>query len=706
MIVALLLLSGGLLLGSRLLEQTIASEPKPSPPPSPDEESDAPEHSSRRRVSLLSRGRQELLTKMKHDVGGDAAEPRERDVEEQEIHSDLAVGGATVALVAGGYLLPVLNLAALPFMLYGAGRLVGYTYEAWKKNEPIGMTLLDSTVVIGTLLFGPWLAPASSLLSSAVGRYLIRLTKDQSTARVTTLFERQHHQVWLLRDGTQIQVPLEQIVEGDVVVIDAGMVVPVDGVVIEGVARVDQQALTGESQPRDKVPGAPVLAASMVLEGRLQVRVERAGADTLAARLVETINSSRELSDKVRSRGQQMIDTCSLPTLGLGLITMPFLGIVPGLAVMESSFGSSLRYSGPLSVLNFLQIAAERGILIKDGFALERLGNIDTVVFDKTGTLTRDRQILRAVYVAPGYEEDTVISLAAAAEQNQEHPIARTICEAARARKLPIPALQEATVHLGRGLSVITDGRHVTIGSRHLLAAEGITEQQFDAFSSLGGSLVFVAIDGALAGALEFAPEIRPEAQALIGALHARGLSLGIISGDAEAPTRELAAALGIDTFYAEVLPEGKSAIIEQMRSAGRNVCFIGDGINDALALRSADVSISLRGATTVATDAASIIMMRGSFADLDALFDLADEFDRNMALNTALTIIPGAASIFGVYFLGFGIIAANLLYNTSIVLGLVNGMLPAVKVRDFGSPDLTPDSRPAPSPPRQLSLT
>jgi Cu2+-exporting ATPase len=360
---------------------------------------------------------------------------------------------------------------------------------------------------------------------------------------------------------------------------------------------------------------------------------------------------------------------------------------------MDAGFGASLRYAGPLSVLNHLHIASEMGVLIKDGRALERLVDIDTVVFDKTGTLTHDRPVLSAITLFGDSQEDEVLSLAAAAEQHQDHPIARAIRAAAAARRLIVPPLEEAAVYPGRGLSVRACGRRITLGSRRLLEAEGITGIPAELSHAQEGSTVLVAIDGALAAILELTAAVRHEAMALVNDLHARGLKVVIISGDAVEPTRQLAVRLGIATFHAEILPEGKSTLIAQLRAEGRKVCFVGDGINDALALRAADVSISLRGAATVATDAASIVMMNSSLANLIGLLDLAGEFDRNMKTNTALTLVPGAILLFGVYFLGFGLIASNIFYNGSVVLGILNSMRPALKLRDFGDPALDGDT-------------
>jgi Cu2+-exporting ATPase len=307
-----------------------------------------------------------------------------------------------------------------------------------------------------------------------------------------------------------------------------------------------------------------------------------------------------------------------------------------------------------LTLLNFLNTSSQRGILIKDGQALDRLKTIDTLVFDKTGTLTQDLPHIVQIHSVQGHQPDAVLALAAAAEQRQTHPIARAILAESQARQFELPVFDEGNYRIGYGIEVRIDGRRVRVGSLRYMRMEGITvpeDQQALArdCQALAHSLVFVAVDEALWGAIELKATLRPAAKAVIGWLKAQGYALHILSGDQEAPTRQLAEELGMSGYFANTLPEQKAEMIADLQRQGRKVCFIGDGINDSVALRQADVSISLRGASTVATDAAQIVLMDDDLAQLRTLFELSTGFHKNVRTNFKLAVAASLTAVAGV---------------------------------------------------------
>ena len=309
---------------------------------------------------------------------------------------------------------------------------------------------------------------------------------------------------------------------------------------------------------------------------------------------------------------------------------------------------------------------------------------VDTVVFDKTGTLTEDRPQIGNIHTWHGYDVDTVLSYAASAEQKQSHPIALAIRQEAQTRNLTIPDTDNSSYQLGLGLRVEIAGLTVRVGSERFMQREQIplsasSEEAKLAAQQMGFSLVYVAIEDKLAGAIELQPTIRPEAKAVIDALAERNLDLYIISGDQEAPTRYLAQTLGIANYFAETLPENKAQLIEQLQQEGRSVCFIGDGINDSISLKKANVSVSLQGASTIATDTAQIILMSGTLEKLPRLFEIAEQLDGNMKGNLAASVIPGVITIGGVYLFQFGVLAACVLYNVGLAAGVANAMLPTM---------------------------
>ena len=376
-----------------------------------------------------------------------------------------------------------------------------------------------------------------------------------------------------------------------------------------------------------------------------------------------------------------------MPTLVLSAFTLRFLGTRSAATVLLSSFGGQMRVIAPISILNFLKIASEKGILVKDGRALEALQKIDTVVFDKTGTLTHEQPYVGTIMTCGSQTENEILYYAAAAEYKQKHPIALAILEEARKRKLNPPMIYEAGYELGYGLKVRLDDKLIRVGSarfmevEHINIPENILKFQNKCHTQ-GISLVYVAINEQLGGSIELQTTIRPESLDIINDLQKRGMDTVIISGDHEEPTRQLSEKLGIKKYYAEILPENKAQLIEELQKNGKKVCFVGDGINDSIALKKANVSISLRGASTIATDTAQIILMDESLTQLPDLFNLACSLEKNLRVNLIIALVPGIMCVGGVYFFHFGVIAATLMYNMSLGVGLGNAMLPKLNER------------------------
>ncbi len=423
------------------------------------------------------------------------------------------------------------------------------------------------------------------------------------------------------------------------------------------------------------------------LAGRVLVEVERAGEATIAAKIGDILANTANYKQTFESRSQVLSDRWSLPTLTAAGVALPFAGLSGSIAVLLSSLGYNLRIVGPLRMLNFLRLAARGGVLVKKARALEVLPTIDAVVFDKTGTLTLEQPEVWQVHVYADWTADELLRYAAAAESRQSHPIARAIVAAAHAHALTIPQIAEARYEVGYGLKVMLEESTVGIGSERFMALEGVeippaVRSLHGTAHAQGHSLVLVSVDGKVAGAIELAPSVRPEARQSIVALHQRGLALYIISGDQEQPTRHLAETLGIEHYFANVLPEDKAALIRQLQADGQRVCFVGDGINDAIALKQADLSVSLRGASTIATDTAQIVRMDASLDQFAGLFDLADAYNANMRTNYVASMVPGMVVIGGVFLLHFGVIASIMLYNLGLVLGVANAMSPLLRLR------------------------
>jgi len=353
-------------------------------------------------------------------------------------------------------------------------------------------------------------------------------------------------------------------------------------------------------------------------------------------------------------------------------------------------------------MLTYLNLASQQRILVKDGRSLQLLTKIDTIVFDKTGTLTLEVPHVALIHTCPSICEEQLLTYAAAAEYKQTHPIAKAILQAADERGLTLSAISDTKYEIGYGLKVsiptqkalLTNGtahgadtKVVRVGSARFMTMEGIIipsdiKGLHEESQKSGHSFVYVAINDELAGAIELHATIRPEAKQVVSELRKRKMDIVIISGDHEQPTKKLAQELGIDNYFAETLPENKAELISKLQEEGKSVCFVGDGINDSIALKKANVSISLRGASSAATDSAQIILMNQNLKQLICAFDVAQNFETNMKLNLTATIIPGVITVFGAFFLGFGIAHSVILNDIGVIIGASNAIWPWLKER------------------------
>lgn len=627
---------------------------------------------------LLGAERNEQLLEMTASSGGLAISEYEKILNRALGFSLVLTGLAAIASI---YFQPLI-LVCLPITLYLSLPILNSAYHSLVYERRIKLDLLGSINLLSVWLGGYFTIGGLSLMLYYLGEKLIRITQDRAHKQLVNIFGQQPHSVWILVNGVEVEIPFENLQMGDTLVVSAGQLIPVDGTVVQGYATIDQHRLTGESQPVQKGSGDQVLAATMVLTGKLQIGVEKTGKETVAAQIGEILSNTSGYQMALESKGAQIANDSVLPTLVIagfaGLVT----GYSGGVSVTYAGFGYNVIITGPIAMLNYLNILAHHGILVKDGRSLELLNKIDTVVFDKTGTLTLDQPHVLTLHRFSKFSSDVILAYAAAAEQRQTHPIARAILTAAQERELNLPAIDDAHYEVGYGIKAMIDGKCIRVGSHRFMELEAIPLpseiQELQAGRhAQGHSLVMVAVDAVLVGAIELEPTIRPEAREIIAELRRQKVSLYIISGDQEQPTRHLAQALGIEHYVANTLPSDKARIVEQLQQEGRSICFVGDGINDSIALKKANVSISLRGATTVATDTAQIILMDGSLQQLPTLFALAREFNLTMKAGFATAMIPGVLIVGGVFLFNLGLISAVILSNFGLLAGLGTAMSP-----------------------------
>jgi len=615
-----------------------------------------------------------------------AENARQCEQAKQRFWFSIGAGGLALA----GTLYPVFYWVGAGTVLYLAQDLIAairrdFSRKTWLSVNTIGIVSLLGMIAVGQL----FLAALCGVIGGIFLRAIVQ-AETRSRQNLTNIFGIHPAQVWVLKEGVEIALDFNDISKGQIIVVHAGEVVPVDGIVESGEGQLDQHILTGESQPVEKSRGDPVFAATLLLSGRLLIKVETAGSETLAARIGAAINQTQSYQDTLTNRGLLLANRFVPFNLILAAVTLPLLGPKSAIAINWALPGSSLSSSGPISVLNYLQILSQQAILVKDGCIFESLKQVDTVIFDKTGTLTLEQPTLVRIVSLDEWDETRVLRYAAAAEYRQTHPVAKAILAHAKELGLALPTVDDASYEVGFGIQAMIEGVKVRVGSARFIQKEqnlpwpeSIAALQKEAGEE-GLSLVFVAIGERVAGVLVLSPTLRPGIDEAIGFLKQRGIELYIISGDHEIATRTMARNLGIDHYFAETLPEKKADLVSDLRAAGRFVCFIGDGINDAVALKSAQVSISLKGASSAATDVAQIVLMDGTLNRLTLLFDLADDFEATMHRNKILSVVPAVITLGGIYLLHFGIAASIGICYLGYLGALINTLWPLAKYQEM----------------------
>lgn len=595
-----------------------------------------------------------------------------------------------------------IGLAGLALLnpIFTIPMILTFTYTAIPYLRVVESSLLQKKKIDGYVLYG-----IADLMTLALGRtmtasfavglfhtahFVISNAQQNSKQSLVNIFAKQPSKVWLFKDGVEIESPLENVMIGDVIVVHSGDLIPVDGIIIKGIAAIDQHTLTGESQPAEKTEGNVVFASTQVMTGHLHIRVSASGNETTVAKITEILKHSIDFKTHSQLKGEQWADSWNVPVLALAFASMPWLGAMGTVVILNGHIAQNIRIVAPLSTLNYLTLASHKGILVKDGRVLEDLPNIDTFLFDKTGTLTTEEPEVGVIKVYQvNYSENDILTYAAAAESKSKHPIARAILKRAAAMGLTVPPVDEAHYLIGFGIDVEIHGKRIQVGSRRFMEQENITlpshlDTDLQEIYNVGHSLIFVAIDQQLAGILEMRAAVRPEARKLLKFLRQNGVKhLAIVSGDQHQPTQKLAEILEMDDCFYDVLPQSKAEIVEKLQAQGRRVCFVGDGVNDTIAMKKANISISLSGATTVATDTAQIVLMDGTLSCLPELLNISQELQKNLNNGWLFNIVPGTLTIASAFLLRADVIVALLLSQGGLGLGIINAMLPLRQITE-----------------------
>jgi P-type Cu+ transporter len=555
-----------------------------------------------------------------------------------------------------GYLL-IIAVLAFPVVFLAGGWATHRS--AWRSltNRTANMDVLISMGSLPPYLIGliGFVYPMTSFIEMAAtimtfhlaGRYLETRAKGRASQAIKRLITMGAKTAAVLRGGQEVEVPVAELAVGDVMVVRPGAKVPTDGEIVEGNSHLDESIATGESVPVEKGPGDSVIGATINKEGMLQIRATKVGADTFLAqviRLVEEAQGSnvpiQELADRVTGWFVPAVIVIALATFAAWLIfteeLRPILvwgaGFLPWIdptlvplmaatlamiAVLVIACPCALGLATPTALMVGSGLGAERGVLIRSGEAIQTLKDIKVVVLDKTGTITKGQPSLTDVVTAAGFEDADVLRAAASVEAGSEHPLGQAIVTGARVRGLDVPKVLNFEAITARGVQGEVDGRLVKVGSRRLLDEAGIdTDDLGDRLTELettGKTAMLVAIDDRAAGIVAVADTIKAESKAAIAALHALGIHVVMVTGDNERTARHVAEQVGLDEVQAGVLPEGKVDAIKKLQARfGEKVAMVGDGINDAPALKQANVGIAIGAGADVAIEAADVTLVKG----------------------------------------------------------------------------------------------
>jgi heavy metal translocating P-type ATPase len=583
---------------------------------------------------------------------------------------------------------PALQLLSLSFIIYTAFPIFKSAEKSLVKEKRFSNDVLNSTIICLCLASGQYFASTLFIWFYPVGQKWLAKSKDHSQKMLTQVFEQLPSRVWVLKDQVEIEMPLSEVSINDIVVVNTGNVIPIDGIIIEGEAMIDQHALTGESQPAEKGPSDKVFASTVIVTGKIQIKVENTGTDTTVSKLGNILNHLVDFKTNTQLKGEKWADKAVIPHISLSALAWLIGGYYSAIAVLCNSFGNNLTLLASFGTFNHLSLASWQGILVKDGRALEMLNTVDTVLFDKTGTLTKEQPEIGKIVLCDEYGEDQVLIYAAAAERQLTHPIAKAILQKAKESKLTLPDIEDSQYKIGYGITVSIENKLIRVGSERFMTLAGFVlptkiEEAMAYAHTHGHSLVMVAVNQKVIGAIEIQAVVRPEVKNIISDLRDRGIKqIAIVSGDHKQPTQKLAKYLDMDSYFYDILPENKAQIVEQLQKEGKVVCFVGDGLNDSIAMKKANVSISLRGASSIATDLAQVVLMDGSLSHLCEVFDISKRLDNNLQNSFAITLVSGAFNIGGVFLSHFGVIAAIIINNGGFFVGLGNAMFPLRKLK------------------------
>ena len=598
---------------------------------------------------------------------------------------------------------PVVLWAALPFFERGIDSVKNRSPNMWTLIS-LGVAAAYLYSVAATFLPGMFPAAYRDAMGVAtyfeaaavivalvfVGQVLELRARERTGDAIKALMDLSPKTARRVLPDGEYDVPLENIWEGDLLRVRPGDAVPVDGVVTEGSSAVDESLLTGEPIPVEKLPGVAVTGGTINRNGTFVMRAERVGAATVLAQIVAMVSAARRsrapiqgLADRVSALFVPAVVVVAALSFAGWILWGPHPGLLYAVAAAVSvliiACPCALGLATPISITTATGRGAQVGVLVKGGEVLERMANVDTLVIDKTGTLTTGKPVLTDA------TSDEVLALAAAVEAGSGHPLAEAILAGARARGLTVAACEDFASVAGKGVQGVVGGRRVALGNAVMMRDLGLAEPDAAALRAAGKTVMFVAVDGKVAGLVAVADAIKPSAAEALRALRAEGLRIIMATGDAEATALVVARALGIDEVQAGMLPEGKKALIDRLHAEGRKVAMAGDGVNDAPALAAAEVGIAMGPGADVAVESAGMTLLSGDLSGILRGRKLARATLRNIRQNLFFAFAYNAIGIpvaAGVLYPFTGLLLSPMIAAAAMSLSSVSVITNALRLR------------------------
>jgi Cu+-exporting ATPase len=585
------------------------------------------------------------------------------------------------------------------FTLIGLGVGVAYVYSVvaalfpavfpasfHSKSGTVDVYFEAAAVITTLVLLGQVLELRARRRTGAAIRALLGLAPK--TARL------------IRADGTEVDVPLDEVKVGDRLRVRPGEKIPVDGVVLEGKSSVDESMITGEPIPVEKQPGDRVTGATVNGSGTLVIRAERVGSETLLAQIVQMVAEAQRSRAPIQKLADLVAGYFVPIVVGIAMLTFLVWGLwgpeprlayalVNAVAVLIIACPCALGLATPMSIMVATGKGATMGVLFKNAEAIELMRKVDTLVVDKTGTLTEGKPRLVAVEPAEGFREEDVLRLAASLERGSEHPLAAAIVKGAEERNIPLVSSEEFNSITGKGVRGRVEGKQVALGNRKLLEElqidPGKLASRAEALRREGQTVMFLAVDGRLAGLLGVADPIKPTTLEAIRQLHKEGIRIVMLTGDSRTTAEAVARALGIDEVIAEVLPEDKAKIVKKLQQEGRFVAMAGDGINDAPALAQAQVGIAMGTGTDVAMESAGVTLVKGDLRGIVRARRLSRATMRNIKQNLFFAFLYNALGVpvaAGVLYPFFGLLLSPIIAAAAMSFSSVSVVGNALRLR------------------------